>query len=186
MADTNSAPITRGELSEATQDMQMLGSMLRGLLALSAKTEQLSRLIGAEREMQERVDSLRREAEPIKELIASADAAQRRLDGINAEIASHHAKADDERDEVIEAARVEAENVRKEGRAQADQHLSDARAAAAAEAEAHAVEARRRQETIGGLDTEVAARNAEIARRQAELDRINGEIAKLRAKLGVE
>jgi peptidoglycan hydrolase CwlO-like protein len=186
MADTNPKPITQGELSEATQDLQMLGSMLRGFLALSAKTEQLSRLIGAEREMQDRVDSLRREAEPVKELIASADAAQRRLDGINAEIASHHAKARDDRDEVIEAARVEAENIRKEGRAQADRHLSDARAAAAAEAATHAVEARRRQETIDGLDAEIAARNADIGRRQAELDRINAEIAALRAKLGVE
>jgi chromosome segregation ATPase len=186
MADnTNPAPLTPSELLRGTEDIEMLGTMLRGLLTLSEKIEQLRNLLAEEPAIRERNDRLRREAEPAKELIAQADAAQRKLDHLNAEHAGHRAKMRDERNQVIEAARAEAENIRAEGRTRADQHLSDGRAAIAAEAEAHATEARRRQEIIDGLNTQIAARNAEIAQRQAEFDRINGEIAALRAKIGV-
>jgi hypothetical protein len=184
MVDTNPKPITAGELSRATEEIQMLGRVFEGLFALAGKTEQLGRLLRDEQTIRARNESLRREAEPIKELIATADAAQRRLDGMNAEMARHRANVEDIRKAALEDARLVAEGIVAEGRAAAEKLLEDARATASAEAKEQAAEARRRQAKIDKLDTEIAARDTEIADRQSELDRINSHIAELRAKIG--
>jgi hypothetical protein len=82
MADTDSKPITPNELHSAVEEIEALiealGAMLNGFFALAGKARQLRTL-------------LEREAEPAKALIASADAAHRRFDDINAEIARHDA-----------------------------------------------------------------------------------------------
>jgi hypothetical protein len=184
MVDTNAKPITAGELSRATEEIQMLGRVFEGLLALAGKTEQLGRLLREEQTIRRRNDKLRLEAEPIKELIATADAAQRRLDGLNDELARHRTSMEEKRKEALEDARVVAEGIVAEGRAAAEKLLEDAGATAAAEAKEQAAEARRRQVKIEKLDAEIAGRNTDIADRQSELDRINSHIADLRAKIG--
>jgi chromosome segregation ATPase len=185
MADSNSKPITPNELRQATEQIQMLGSMFSGLLALAGRTEQLGRILNDEQQIRRRNEELRREAEPVKELIASADAVQRRLDGINDEIARHRASMEEKRKAALEDARIVAEGIVADGRAAADKLLADARATAAVEAEAQAAEARQRQATIDRLDGEIAARNTEIATRQGDVDQIHTELAALRAKLGL-
>jgi DNA repair exonuclease SbcCD ATPase subunit len=184
MADTVLKPITANELRQATEQIQMLGSMFSGLLALAGRTEQLGRILNDEQQIRRRNEELRREAEPVKELIASADAAQRRLDGVNAEIARHRANMEEKRKAALEEARIAAEGIVADGRAAADKLLADARATAAAEAEVQAAEAGQRQATIDELDAEIATRNTEIANRQSELDRIKTHITELRAKIG--
>jgi hypothetical protein len=183
MVDTNPEPITAHELSRATEEIQALGQMFEGLLALAGKTEQLERLLRDEQTIRRRNDKLRLEAEPVKELIATADAAQRRLDGVNDELARHRTSMEEKRKAALEDARIAAEGIVAEGRAASDKLLADGRAKAAAEAEVHAAEARRRQATIDELDRAIATRQAEIATRQRDLDHVNAEIAALHAKL---
>jgi hypothetical protein len=184
MADKDLKPISANELSRATEEIQMLGRVFEGLFALAGKTEQLGRPLREEQTIRARNESLRREAEPVKELIATADAAQRRLDGANAELARHRDNMEEKRKEALEDARVVAEGIVAEGRAAAEKLLEDARATAAGEAKEQAAEARRRRAKIEKLDAEIAARNTEIADRQSELDRINSHTAELRAKIG--
>jgi hypothetical protein len=184
MADKDLKPISANELSLATEEIQMLGRVFEGLLALAGKTEQLGRLLREEQTIRQRNEKLRLEAEPVKELIATADAAQRRLDGMNVEIARHRANVEEIKKAALEDARVVAEGIVADGRAAVEKLLEDARATAAAEAKEQAAEARRRQAAIEKLDAEIAARDTDIADRQSELDRINSHIAELRAKIG--
>jgi chromosome segregation ATPase len=178
-------PSLSGDLRAAVHDLEWLGNRFRGLLALSAKAERLVAVMDDEDILRRRNEDLRRQAEPIKELIASADHVQRRLDEANAELARHRDNMEEARKRVLEEAGAAAESIIADGRAEAEKIIADGRAKAATEAEGQTAEARRRQKTLDGLNTEIVTRNAEIARRQEELDRINAEIAKLRAKIGV-
>jgi chromosome segregation ATPase len=177
MADTNLTPIMLSDLAGPVQELRRFGVMFRGLLALAEKTEQLGQLFGTEQEHQARLADLKRQADAVRAVVAAADAAQRRLDDINAELAQHQANMAQERARTIEAAHAEAKNIHAAGRTTAEEMLAEARGTAATEAERHAAEIATRQTTIAGLD-------AKIATRRAELDGIKHGIAELRAKIG--
>jgi chromosome segregation ATPase len=179
MADT--APITHAELHDAVNALRWFVPRLKGVLALGDKMDQLASLINAEGETRARVTELQTQAAAVNAVVAGADAAQLRLDGINAELARYDTKMKAEREQTLQSARTEAEGIIADGRAKADLLLANARTTAAAEAKAKADsdagEIAMREAKLAELGTEIEAS-------QAEVHAIKQSLADLRVRIG--
>jgi cell division septum initiation protein DivIVA len=177
MADDTTDPLTEGELAAAIQQAEWFAVRLRGLFALAKKSRQLLGLLGAEREKRQILADLDQRAAALREVVATADAAQARLDGISAELERHRATAEAEAKRITDAAHAAAHDIVENAQTQAAKTIAEGCSTAAAEAERQAGEARERQQDIERLDVEIAAR-------RTERDGINRAITELRASIG--
>jgi hypothetical protein len=180
-----SAPneITDAELQAAAVNLDFFAVRLQGILALGGKMKQLGSLMNAEREIRARVTDLQTQAAAVNTVVAGADAAQRRLECINVELARHDAEMKAGREQALQRARAEAEGIIADSHAKADLLLANARSTAAAEAKAKAAsdagEIATREARLAELGTEIEAR-------QGDLHAINQSLADLRARIGAK
>jgi hypothetical protein len=170
-------PLTETDLAAAIQNFEFFAIRLKGVLALSDKMRQLQALIGGEREKRALLADLDQRAAAVREVVATAAAAEQRLTGLQNEIDQRLADARAEAECILAAARSTAGGTEADARAQAARILDDGRSAAAAEAQCQGREATKRGEEISRLDSEIAARRDVLAD-------INREIEDLRARIG--
>jgi hypothetical protein len=114
--------------------------------------------MAAERERKERLADLDRQADAVRKVIASGDAAQARLAGVEHEMERHRTSMQ----AVTNQAHEQAGGIIDVAHASAAKIIADAQTAAAAEAEREAEESRKRQAQIEQLDVDIAARRAEL------------------------
>lgn len=169
--------LSPADLQHAVKDLQRFDMWFRGILALAQKAEQLGSLLNQEQELRKSIGGLQLEVEQLKALIAGGDAAQRRLDDINAELARHDAAMNSERELRLQRARADAESLLVGARARAETIVAEAKAKAEEEAQRQAADADRHANAMRVLDESIAGR-------QSELDRIKTHITELRAKIG--
>jgi hypothetical protein len=177
---TSSSPITHADIHDAVQALRWFNPRVKGVLALGDKLEQLSDLLNDENRIQGRVDKLRVQAAAVQTVVDGADAAQRRLDDINAELARHEAAMKAAHEQTVNTASTQAEEILARARREADQCKADALAAAEAESKARA---EADAGAIAAREARLAELGAEIETKQAKVDELNTALAALRAKL---
>jgi chromosome segregation ATPase len=171
------SPLASADLQHAIKDLHRIDMWFRGIFALAQKADQVAPLLNHEQELRKSIDRLQLEVEQLKALIAGGDAAQRRLDNINAELARHDAAMNSERERTHQRARADAESILVGARAKAETIVAEAKARAEEEAQRHAADADLHANAMRVLDES-------ITERRTELDRINKHIVELRAKIG--
>jgi hypothetical protein len=171
MAD--SKPITEGELGDAITALETFAARLKGVTALAGRMGALRSAMAAERERKERLVELDRQADAVRAVIATADAAQARLAGAEREMERHRTALQ----AVTDAAHAQAGSIIDAGHASAAKIIAQAQATAAAEAAREAEESRKRQTEIEQLDVDIATR-------RGELEQINAAIREVRARFG--
>jgi hypothetical protein len=176
-ADASPAPLTSHEIMAAVQNLEFFAARLKGVLAMSDKLKEVAGLLNVEHERRQILDDLDRQADAVRAIIATRDAAQGRLDGIQGELERHHAAAEAEAEKIIGTSWVEARRITGAAEAEAAKIIADAQSAAAAEASRQAAIARDRQAQLDRLAAEITAR-------QVEHDGIAQAIAELRARIG--
>jgi predicted nucleic acid-binding Zn-ribbon protein len=174
MADT---PLTEADLAAAAANIEFFTTRLRGLLALGEKAKQFASLLGAEREKRATLADLDKQATAVREVVATGDAAQARLDGINTEIERYLAQMQAARERIIDEAHLAAGGVIDAAHTDAAKVLADARTLVAAEAEQHAGEVRKAQGVIAAL-------NGVIEAKKGEHEGIIAAISELRTRIG--
>jgi hypothetical protein len=176
-ATDSDSPLASADLQHAVKDLQRFDMWFRGILALAQKAEQLGSLLNQEQELRKSIGGLQLKVEQVKALIAGGDAAQQRLDNINAELARHDAAMNSERELTHRRARADAECVLVGARAKAETIIAEAKAKAEEEAQRQTADADLHANAMRVLDES-------ITERRTELDRINKHIVELRAKIG--
>jgi hypothetical protein len=171
MAD--GAPITESELADAINGLEFFLVRAKGVLALADRMKALRSAMAAERERKATLADLDRQADAVRAVIATADAAQARLAGAEREMERHRTAVQ----AVTDEARAQAGSIINAAHTRAAEIIAQAQTAAAAEAEREAEESHKRQVQIAQLDSAITAR-------QGELEQINAAIRELRARIG--
>jgi hypothetical protein len=141
----------------------------RARTMLAEKLETLSGLLDQENAIMARIGELQQRAEEITATNAAGDQAQRRLDGLAAEVARKEEvllkRAQANADEIVQAGWAKAETIELETKRKNEEatRTSDE-------------DLRRRQNEIAGLDRSIAERERRLAN-------INTQIERLRAKI---
>jgi cell division septum initiation protein DivIVA len=171
-------PLASHEIADAVANLDFFAVRAKGIIALACKLREVQSLIGAEQEKRRTLSDLDEQAAAVRAVVATAAAAQTRLDNIQAELEQHRVAAEAEAKRITDAAHSAAHDIVEAAHTKAEGILAAARDEAAVEAERQAGAARQRQDEIARLDADIAAR-------RAERDGINDAIAAVRARLGV-
>lgn len=166
-------------VNQAIKDIKVLSSLTKGLRALSDELDAVGGLEKLEREKQQRVDALSKEADGI----------QAKIDACTAECVRRSREADKLKADAFAYVEAEYETARKE-RAAAEVEIADMKAQAAAEIEAAKTDAGKditaarqvKQEIDGQIQAareNLAALNAAADEAIARRDAANAELERL-------
>jgi vacuolar-type H+-ATPase subunit H len=158
------------EVSVALNGIRASKIHLDRFVALLAVLERFTNLEQACVETANRLDRLRAQEDPLKAIVAEAEAAQARLAGMQTEIARHKADAEATAKATVDAAHGTARDIVRGAHQDAEKIRNDA---LTYQADVH----REKQEELGRLDAPITAR-------REEHDGIVAAIGELRARLG--
>jgi hypothetical protein len=162
-------PLSAGELGAIAREIAAEANKARVRIHFVERLGAVADLLGEEEVILARVGALRQAADELAVTVAAADSAERRLAGLEDELAERESS-------LLKQAGQRAEAIEREAWAKAETIALDAKRKAAAATQIADEEARRRQADIADLDKTITDRERRLAS-------IETQIARLRAKI---
>lgn len=173
-------PIKAHELDALLQSAAYFAMRAKGFIDVftnAGKVGQVRSLLLHEGELRATIATLQQDADAVRKVIASGDAAQARLDGIQREVDGHLSTAKAKADLHLAGAVGQGQKIVADAEAQARKIVSDAQITTAEHLEAHA-------STMAEKKAEASRLDADIAARQADHAKISKALAELKARIG--